>query len=392
MTESSTADFGGINDALFKTMERAAFGGHDPFDMLNSRILQVLRIDKSRTLRLAAVQFGKHSPVNFRPLLGVPKLRNPKGIGLIIMGLLNDYQRTGNEDCIAITRDLGRWLVGQQSDRSTWTHSSWGYHFDWQARAFFVPKGKPNIITTCYVARALLQLGQCIADDEMIEAATSSADFIVKHLLTHDHGATYFSYVPGETAFVHNASLWGAAWCAQVGSLLGRQDLLDISCTVAAASMAHQAEDGSWAYGLAAHHGFVDGFHTGYNLEALTLMQDHGVGDYADAVARGFAYYKARFIEPDGFVKYYSHQRLPYDTHNVAQAMVTLLRVGGTSDDKLLAKKVLVRAIDTLHDSASGRFYYQDTKWGKNKVNYSRWTQAWAYYAISALLLDARDA
>jgi hypothetical protein len=34
--------------------------------------------------------------------------------------------------------------------------SSWGYNFDWQARAFYVPVGKQNIVTTVFAANAFL--------------------------------------------------------------------------------------------------------------------------------------------------------------------------------------------------------------------------------------------
>ena len=29
------------------------------------------------------------------------------------------------------------------------------------------------------------------------------------------------------------------------------------------------------------------------------------------------------------------------------------------------------------------RFSYQKRKWFVNKINYMRWTQAWAYYSLS---------
>jgi len=31
------------------------------------------------------------------------------------------------------------------------------------------------------------------------------------------------------------------------------------------------------------------------------------------------------------------------------------------------------------------RFAYQKTKWLTNTINYARWTQAWAFYALSML-------
>ncbi|MBN8115270.1 aspartate-semialdehyde dehydrogenase, partial [Vibrio vulnificus] len=75
-------------------------------------------------------------------------------------------------------------------------------------RAFFVPKGKPNVITTVYVSRALHQLGQLTGRADWVDLALRSGDFIAGHLLTQNESGEFFAYIPGETAFVHNASLW----------------------------------------------------------------------------------------------------------------------------------------------------------------------------------------
>ena len=107
---------------------------------------------------LVWTQLNKRSIINVRPLLGVPPMRNPKGIGLFILGLLEDYKRTQEVNYLAEAIKLGDWLLTQQSDISIWKHACWGYHFDWNARAFYVPKGKPNIITTIYVFKQLQKL------------------------------------------------------------------------------------------------------------------------------------------------------------------------------------------------------------------------------------------
>jgi hypothetical protein len=335
-------------------------------------------------VRLAWLQLGKRSPINLRPLLCVPKKRNPKGVGLFISGLLQDYRRTGDATYIVQARELADWLLTQRSNPQEWPHSCWGYHFDWQARAFYVPAGKPNIITTCYVARALYELGELSADQSLIDVALDAAYFISTQLYSEIDGRRFYAYIPGEKAFVHNASLWGAAWCAFAGSRLGNAELVTQALRVARQSVQEQAPDGSWVYGALHHHQFIDGFHTGYNLEALCMLRDAAATTEFDASIRlGYTYYVNTFFTADGTAKYYNNDLYPIDMHSFAQAIFTLLKVGGSAADVQLCDKVVQRAVDLLYLPKKNQFIYQKTRWLSNRINYTRWTQAWAYYSLA---------
>lgn len=373
-----------LNARLLGSIQAEQFAGHDPFDSLNSKLLQATPLYRNQWVRLAWLQLGKRSPVNLRPLLRVPKMRNPKGVGLFISGLLQDYRRTGDARYLQEARELADWLLTQRSNRQEWAHSCWGYHFDWQARAFYVPAGKPNIITTCYVARALYELGAITADQTLMDVALDAARFIAAHLYTEADGRSFYAYIPGEKAFVHNASLWGAAWCAFAGKQLGDEALVAQALRVARQSVQEQAADGSWVYGALHHHQFIDGFHTGYNLEALCMLRDAtGTNEFDACIRLGYAYYVNTFFTEDGTAKYYNKALYPIDMHSFAQAVFTLLKVGGTSADLQLCDKVVQRAIDLLYLPGKGQFIYQKTRWLTNRINYTRWTQAWAYGSLA---------
>lgn len=373
-----------LNARLLGSIQAEKFAGYDPFDSLNSKLLQATPLYRNQWVRLAWLQLGKRSPVNLRPLLRVAKMRNPKGVGLFISGLLQDCRRTGDVRYLQEARGLADWLLTQRSNRQEWKHSCWGYHFDWQARAFYVPAGKPNIITTCYVARALYELGEITADQGLIDVALDAARFIAAHLYTEADGRSFYAYIPGEKAFVHNASLWGAAWCAFAGKQLGDEALVAQALRVARQSVQEQAADGSWVYGALHHHQFIDGFHTGYNLEALCMLRDAAGTDEFDAcIRRGYAYYVNTFFTEDGTAKYYNKALHPIDMHSFAQAVFTLLKVGGTAADLQLCDRVVQRAIDLLYLPGKGQFIYQKTRWLTNRINYTRWTQAWAYGSLA---------
>lgn len=380
-----------IAQKILHHSRKDSFAGNDPFDGLNSKFFDMFPALKNTFLGLAWIQFFKLSPINFRPLLGVPKRRNPKGIALFILGLLEDYKRTQNIEYLTEAQDLADWLLTQQCDKNVWQHSCWGYHFDWKARAFFVPKGKPNVITTIYVAQALYALAKLNDSDiapRYQNPAMDAAEFIVKTLYTEVDSNCFFAYIPGEKTFVHNANLWAAAWVSVVGSETGNQTYIDLALKVTRQSVSAQSEDGSWVYGTRHHHQFIDSFHTGYNLEALDLIRRSiNTTEFDESIIKGFTYYKKTFFEFDGTAKYYNNNSYPLDMHSVAQAIITLTKLAGEdgklTEDNNLTNKVIERSIETLYMPQMERSVYQKTKRITNRINYMRWTQAWVYYSFS---------
>lgn len=369
---------------IFSNAKNASYAGYDPFDGLNSAFFKLVPAAKNGILGLAWIQFCKLSPINFRPLLLVPKARNPKGVGLFISGMLQDYRRTGNTELLNESLALADWLLTQQCDKQVWQYPCWGYHFDWKARAFYVPKGKPNVITTLYVSRALYELGELANRPDLCDVALNSAHFIVQHLSCQADGREFFAYIPGETAFVHNASLWAAAWVAFAASKTGDAAYAEQALRVARQSVSEQAPDGSWVYGSRHHHQFIDGFHTGYNLEALNLIRKVlAVTEFDESISKGLAFYKQMLFATNGAANYYHNNPYPYDMHTVAQAVITLLEVGGSQEDIALAEKTMQWSITELYLPKQKRFVYQKTARYTNKVNYMRWTQAWVYYSFA---------
>lgn len=373
-----------VNQSLLDNAAKDDFAGYDPFDGLNSRLFNVLQLNRVPLFRLIWLQFHKRSIVNFRPIVGIPKRRNPKGIGLFILGLLEDYKRTSDASYLHQAKALGDWLLTQKSDASHWQYACWGYHFDWHARAFFVPKGKPNIITTVYVGRALYALGEQTGDARYTDAAIDSSHFVVKKLLNNNAEKPFFAYIPGEKAFVHNASLWGAAWVGFIASKVGNDEYLKMAQSVACSSVKAQASDGSWVYGELHHHQFIDGFHTGYNLEALSILKTALQTDEFDvAIDRGLEFYKTQFFDEQGAAKYYQNNPYPFDMHSVAQAIITLQHVKPNEDNTILMNRIIRWSLDNMYLTSKKRFTYQVNRYFRNNVNYMRWTQAWVYYSFA---------
>src|SRR6266849_10578460 len=64
------------------------WAGYDPYDALNSRVLEALPFLNARLPRIALTQLLKRSPVNVRPLALIPKTQNPKALALFLRALL----------------------------------------------------------------------------------------------------------------------------------------------------------------------------------------------------------------------------------------------------------------------------------------------------------------
>ena len=377
-----------IADAVLEQQQQHDYAGYDPFDGLNSLLFQGLQLHRSRWLSIAWLQANKVLPINLRPLFRVPRMRNPKGVALFILGLLEDYKRTRSSNKLKEARRLADWLLENTSDKQTWQHACWGYHFDWQARAFYVPKGKPNIISTSYIASALHELHGLTHEQRYQDTAIDTAYFVTKYLASYDKlGKLFFAYIPGEKTFIHNASLWGAATVARAAALTGDKVLTQKALQVAQLSVDGQQEEGAWVYGSLHHHQFVDGFHTGFNLEALDIVgQSLQTDQFNHSIKLGLNYYRKNFFLQDGTPKYYNTSIYPIDMHSSAQAILTFGRLAGRfvqADDSELMKRIMTWTVENMYLHEQGSFRYQINKRYRNNVNYVRWTQAWAYYALA---------
>ena len=72
--------------------ESENFKGWDPYDGLNSRVFQALPFKYWDLGRAIWIQLFKHSPINFRKLLLVPKEHNAKGVALFLLGYCKLYK------------------------------------------------------------------------------------------------------------------------------------------------------------------------------------------------------------------------------------------------------------------------------------------------------------
>jgi hypothetical protein len=351
--------------------------GWDPFDGLSSALFNALPVLRTnRFAQLAWLQALKRSPLNFRPLVGVPKLENAKAIALFSMGyrLLGQFEQQ---------RLLLERLAALRSADDRWCNGAWGYPFAWRARAFFVPANMPNVICTAYAVQALAASSDRSYDDLIVGAA----EFIENHLLrTDQRGQPYIAYVPTTDALVHNANVWGAYVLAEAWRRGGPPRLKRLAAAAASLTVGQQQSAGGWAYGNRHHHRFIDGFHTGYVICALWQITIALGSDYNQSVDKALGYYEATFFDSDGRPAYYSHTPWPLDSHSAAQAIITFLIVKPTTSRILLSHRVVTWTLDKMWLRRKRRFSYQRVRFGINRVPYMRWTQSWMFLALATWL------
>ena len=370
---------------LHKYLRACDYAGWDPYDGLESRIFQALPFKRFKITRLAWIQLMKRSPLNLRPLALVPRSRNPKGIALCAAALLKLGQ--GREsDYEKEARVLLDWLVDHQTQG--YEGASWGYNFSWQSREFYAPKGTPNAICTIFAANAFCDAFQRLGDRLYLSMARKGCDFLIKHLLCRPgDDEVCIRYVPESNAQVHNVNLLGAALLARVGVLTNERHFLEVARKAVLFSVRRQNADGSWYYGELPTQRWIDNFHTGFNLVALSHYRRYMADSSLDEVLqRGYVFWDQHFFMPDGAPKYYHDRLYPMDIHCAAQGILTYLEFAENNEQALTkAQQIAAWTIRNMR-SVRGYFYYQKHRWYTIRIPYMRWSQAWMFYALSTLL------
>jgi len=359
--------------------------GYDPFDGLNSCMFQSLPILKNSNIaRIIFLQLNKKSPVNFRRVLGVPRGRNPKGLGLFLWSYAKLFRLTGNSEYL---EKIDSFLdLIEKLKSGGYSGNCWGYNFDWQSRAFFLPKFTPTIVNSSFIGHALLDTYQLTSKERALEMALPISRFILRDLnRDEDSWRICFSYSPLDNVFVHNANLLGSSLLIRLYKFIQEEELKEVALASLAYSMDRQREDGSWYYAETDYQRWIDSFHTGFNLQSVLYFMEEGFGlEYGAAFNKAVKFYADSFFLKNGAPKYYNDRTYPLDIHSAAQALVFFSRRKGYED---LKQKILHWTLDNMQDRR-GFFYYQKNRFYTNKIPYMRWSQAWALHALTSLMMS----
>ncbi|OGW29179.1 MAG: hypothetical protein A2X59_08095 [Nitrospirae bacterium GWC2_42_7] len=364
---------------LRKYIEQEDFSGYDPYDALNSPILRAGSFGLKYP-RIACIQLMKRLPINLRPLLFIRKDYNPKGLGLFLWGYAKLYKLEQKQEYL---EKIGNLLDLLDSLKSKgYSGNCWGYNFDWQSRAFYVPKYTPTIVNSSFIGHALIDTYLYTGNKRALDMAMSIRDFLLKDLnRTGDNGTFCFSYTPIDRIAVHNANLLGASFLIRLFKYNNDPMTRDEALSSLSYSMKYQRPNGSWFYADTSYQSWIDSFHTGFNLQSVLYFLEEGYcEEHRQAFKKGVSFYADNFFLEDGTPKYYHDKTYPVDIHSPAQAIVFFSRMG--KQYKELTERIIGWMINNMQDY-KGYFYFQKTEGYMNKMPYMRWSQAWVFHALT---------
>jgi len=431
-------------EALARVLEWSAardFAGYSKHDALNSPFLRTVSLDQ-RYLRLVCIQAVMRCPWNVRPLLGVPRARNPKGIGLFAHAYLDAadvVSRTGEsvgnlsaDACREKACGLLAWLIANASSQAGPSDElrrsfglpgapaadrdgaglqglGWGYHYPWQDVGFFQPANFPNRVVTCWIGFAFLRAHEVTGEEKYLAAAREIAAFLLRNprVLHETDDQLCLSYVPLEEIdwAVMDVSALTAAFCARLASRPGMEEekdgLTEYARRLIGFVVDKQTDYGAWYYTWPSKASRIrhDNYHTGIILDCIAdTMGFTARRDHEDAYRRGLDYYRETLFTAEGAPRWMNDRTFPLDVHGAAAGILAFSRAAryfaqeaSRRDDAAgqswaeTSRKVLDWAMAHLY-SGDGYFYYQAGRVFTKKFCLMRWCNGWMSRALAQAL------
>ena len=364
-------------------LESERLRGYDPYDALSSPLFRLPILRSSKWLRISAEQALKHSPINLRPLLRIPKGYNPVTVAWVLEA--SAYRAQVESERADEFRARAAHCVEELARLRTPGYSGdcWGYPFDWEARYGRLPAGTPTVVATGIVTNALFTAYRLLGLHGAFEMCESAAQFVIQDLPRTKAGDGTFcwGYFPRDTQRVLNATMKGARLCAQVYSVTGDEAYLAPASRTTAYVARQQRSDGSWPYAVDDARQWADNFHTAYVLDAYDTYQScTGDRRFSGIKERGWKYYRENFFLDGRIPKYYADKVFPIDATACAQSLLTLCRFG----DIDTAVAVANWTVQTMH-CPDGHFAYQVRRRRVVRIPYIRWASAYMYAGLSRL-------
>ena len=369
-----------------KWVEEHHYQAYEPFDGLSSPLRRLtfgnLLLDR---LLMQAV---RQSPINLRPLLGIRPLPSTKGRGYMASGYLALLRLTGDPAYRQKATMCLEWLMEHKSPK--FQEYSWANHFDFASRGGRYSKDDSIIVWSSLIGQAFVDGFETLGDRRYLAVAESVCRWILALPREKTDSGTCLSYHALDQESIHNASMLGAALLARVWRHTRNREYLDVAALAVQYSCSRQLADGAWWYAEDPKYHWIDGFHTGYNLDSLNCYTTStGDDSYRAGLLKGLEYYKRNFFRDDGCPKYYHNRTQPIDSQCAAQALETLSHFSELDPACLeLARRVALWTIRHMQDP-DGHFYYRVYPLMTAKAPMLHWAQATMYRGLVALQVAA---
>lgn len=363
------------------------YQGYDPYDTLNSWF----PFKKYGTLFSAvAIQFQKLNPVNIRPLLGIKKGYNAKGMGLLLKSYSILHENGLDIDAIEKAEFIFKWLAENTSKQ--YNLPCWGYNFDWATPKQYLDAYTPSVVVTSFVVDGLWEYYKLTKNEQAKDLIIGASEWIIKEIPVSifEEGVS-FAYTAQSKGACYNASLLAAEVLAKADVLNKSSRNTDIINRAIDFVLSKQRENGSWLYSydpqLDTERLQID-FHQGFvmiSLKNINVLLPQPRSDVSRAISKGLEFYRNEQFLENGQSLWRIPKKWPIDIHNQSQGIITFSELCDENLEYLnFAQRIAEWTIRNMQ-SSKGYFYYRKYAWYTHKIPYMRWSQAWMLLALATL-------
>lgn len=368
-------------------IESEKFKGYDPYDVLNTPIPLV---KMGKWAPIIATQIQKRNPFNIRPLIGIKKEYNPKGLGLMLhaYSLLSEIEINKYNNQISQLLQL----LDEQKTKG-YSGTCWGYNFGWASPEKYLAPYSPTSVVTGFICKALFSAYEATGSEEIKKTILAIAPFVLNDLgRTQDATGICISYSTEKNDCCYNASLLAGEIISILYVLSGNEEYKKIAIQTVDFVISKQHPDGHWAYSknlLTGTERTQTDFHQGYIIESIyTIISrvNYSNKSVNECLKLGMDFYLNKQFSSEGRSYFRLPKEFPTDVHHQAQGIITICRYLPELKKNLpFAEKMASWAIENMQDKKSGAFIYRKGAYFNDNTKYIRWGQAWMFLALSEL-------
>ena len=376
-----------MNDLINKRLsqleyffEKNGLESYDPYDGLNTP-LRIL-LFRNKMLERIWQQGIRLAPVNLRSLFGIKKQIHTKTVSDLLSASSILYSKTKAEKYLS-KADLYFKQLNSLSIKSR-NGIGWGLNFYFTTRFVQADKETPNLFQTMNALYALMDYYEINKNEKVKKVIKDGVSFILKDSgYNETSDSLNWNYWKNLESPIYNVN------ALMVGLLSRASKIITIDNSVVLINktlffLKHgQNADGSWYYSADDKAKFIDGFHTGYILEGLSITKLNGVSIDEEMFSEGAEYYLKNLFQKNKLPKYYNNSPYPIDGQNCAQALQTLfyLKKLNLTDEKFIDEVLL--KVDKALWNESGYYNYMKTNMQTYNTPMNRWVNAPMYLALS---------
>lgn len=369
---------------LINYIEKEKYMGYDPYDTLNSWIpFQIF----GKYGQAVATQIQKRNPFNIRPLIGIKKDYNSKGMGVLLNSFSKLFKITQDEEYLEKSKKIFKWLLANNSPG--YVNKCWGYNFSWATPVKVVEKNHPTIVVSAVIGLGIFEYYNITHDIIALETLKSICTYILEDLpRIEDENEVCFSYSDIKKDICYNASALGAELLIKTYSLTNNKEYLKFATKAINFVIRNQHGDGHWNYSkdiITGKERVQIDFHQGYVLESIySFIKYSGNLDekYLKSLKTGTEYYYHKQFFKDGRSLWRIPKIYPVEIHNQAQGIICFSKFKDLNENYLSFSKTIIEYTIKDMQSKEGYFYYHKRRFYTHKIPYMRWSQSWMLLAL----------